>query len=74
MTTLVDKARVEIKLGNYGVAPATALSDAGLLMRVQEYRRLASSRMVPLDAEENITSAARWTANSRVWSIVTASA
>ncbi|WP_254511035.1 ATP-dependent DNA ligase [Anatilimnocola floriformis] len=49
---LLDKSRVEIKLGDYGVAPATALSDSGLLPKVQEYRRLASSRMVPLEPEE----------------------
>lgn len=52
MTTLLDLARVEIKLGDYGVAPATALADAGLLPRVQEYRRQSSSRMIPLDADD----------------------
>jgi hypothetical protein len=52
MTSLLDQARVEIKLGDYGVAPATALADASLLPRVQEYRRQASSRMVPLDADD----------------------
>ena len=52
MTSLLDKARVEIKLGDYGVAPATALADGGLLPRVQEYRRQASSRMIPLDADD----------------------
>jgi hypothetical protein len=52
MSGLLDKARVEIKLGDYGVAPSTALADSSLLPRVQEYRRLSGSRMVPLDAEE----------------------
>ena len=52
MNPLLDRARVEIKLGNYGVAPATALTDAGLLPRVQEYRRQAASRMIPLDADD----------------------
>jgi len=52
MVLLLDKSRVEIKLGDYGVAPATALSDAGLLQKVQEYRRLASSRMIPLEPDE----------------------
>ncbi|MEQ8789700.1 MAG: hypothetical protein RIC55_25625 [Pirellulaceae bacterium] len=52
MSDLLDKGRVEIKLGEYGTAPATALSDGSLLPRVQEYRRLSGSRMVPLDAEE----------------------
>jgi hypothetical protein len=35
MTTLLDKSRLEIKLGNYGVAPATALADAAILARVR---------------------------------------
>lgn len=52
MNALLDRSRVEIKLGDYGVAAATALSDAGLLPRVQEYRRLAGSRMIPLEPDE----------------------
>ena len=52
MPALLDKSRVEIKLGDYGVAPATALSDGSLLPKVQEYRRLASSRMIPLETDE----------------------
>ncbi|HVC93922.1 MAG TPA: hypothetical protein VND64_09535 [Pirellulales bacterium] len=49
---LLDKSRVEIKLGDYGVAPATALADPGILPRVQEYRRRSSSRMQPLDRDD----------------------
>jgi hypothetical protein len=49
---LLDKSRVEIRLGGYGAAPATALADPGLLPRVQEYRRRASSRMLPLDRDD----------------------
>ncbi|MEM1070937.1 MAG: hypothetical protein AAGI63_18670, partial [Planctomycetota bacterium] len=52
MSVLLDLSRVEIKLGKYGVAPATALSDVRLLPKVQEYRRLAGSRMVPVDGDE----------------------
>lgn len=52
MTSLLDKARVEIKLGDYGVAPATALTDSVWLPQVQEYRRQSGSRMFPLDADE----------------------
>ena len=33
---LLDKARVGIKLGSYGTAPATALSDLTLHPRVQD--------------------------------------
>jgi hypothetical protein len=46
---LFDKSRLEIKLGPYGVTTALALNDPSLLPRVQEYRRLSSARMQPLD-------------------------
>ena len=49
---MIDKGRLEIKLGAYGTAPATALPDPALLPRVQEYRRLAGARMVPLDRKD----------------------
>lgn len=49
--TILDKSRVDILLGQYGTAPATALSDPAVLPKVQEYRRIASSRMLPLDRE-----------------------
>src|SRR5262245_24045398 len=51
MTTLLDKSRVEILLADYSTAPATALADTGLLPKVQEYRRMASARMQPLDRQ-----------------------
>lgn len=47
-TTTFDRARFEIKLGNYTVGPATALSDGTLLAATQDYRRHASSRMMPI--------------------------
>lgn len=47
----LNKSRVEILMGQYGTAPATALADASLLPKVQEYRRLAGGRMQPLDQE-----------------------
>lgn len=49
--SILDKARVEILMGSYGTAPATALSDVTLLPKVQEYRRMASARMQPLDRD-----------------------
>ncbi len=49
---LIDKARIEIKWGSYGTAPSTALSDPGLLPRVQDYRRQTGSRMYPLDRDD----------------------
>ncbi len=50
--SLLDKSRVEIKLGSYGVAAATAVSDPSILGCVQDYRRKASSRMQPLDRHD----------------------
>lgn len=52
MVALLDRSRLEIKLGDYGTASATALADPTLLPRVQEYRRLASARMQPLDRQQ----------------------
>jgi hypothetical protein len=51
-TNLLEKARVEIKRGAYGVAPATALADPTLLPRVQEYRRQSGARLVPLEPDD----------------------
>src|SRR3954470_23640945 len=51
-TSLLDTSRAEIKLGEYRVATATALSDPTMLTRVQEYRRLSSARMYPLDRDD----------------------
>lgn len=48
-SSLVDAASIEWKLGRYGVATAAALRDKEPWQRAQEYRRLASARMVPLD-------------------------
>ncbi len=51
--SLIDKGRIEIKLGAFGMGSASsALTDASILQRVQEYRRLAGSRMIPLDRSE----------------------
>ena len=51
-TALLDRSRVEIKLADYGTAPATALSDPQLLMKVQDYRRSAAMRLYPLEGAE----------------------
>jgi hypothetical protein len=51
-TAVLDRGRVEIKLAEYGVAPATALTDSLLLMKVQDYRRAAASRLYPLEGTE----------------------
>ena len=49
---LLDRSRLEIKLADYGVAPAAALADPLLLSRVQDYRRAAASRLFPLEGGE----------------------
>lgn len=49
---VLDRSRFEIKLGEYAVGPATALSDATALAAAQDYRRGASARMMPLGKED----------------------
>jgi ATP dependent DNA ligase C terminal region/ATP dependent DNA ligase domain len=46
---LIDKARMELKLGSYSVGTATMLADPGILPQVQDYRRRVSGQMIPLD-------------------------
>lgn len=50
--SLLDRARFEIKLGEYAVGPATAVADASVLAAAQDYRRAASARMMPLGKED----------------------
>jgi hypothetical protein len=50
--SLLDRSRLEIRLGEFAIAPATALADQRLLPRVQDYRRQVAARMVPLDGGE----------------------
>jgi hypothetical protein len=49
---LLDVSRVEIKLGDYGVAAATALKDVTWHLKTQDYRRQIGARMYPLDKED----------------------
>lgn len=49
MIKLIDKARMELKLGSYSVGTATMLADPGILPQVQDYRRRVSGQMIPLD-------------------------
>lgn len=51
-TSILDRSRVEIKLANYGVAPASALDDPSLLVKAQDYRRGAASRLYPIEGKE----------------------
>jgi hypothetical protein len=47
--SVLDQSRLEIRLGSFAMASATALSDPRLLLKVQEYRRMLAARMMPLD-------------------------
>ncbi len=48
----VDPARVEWKLGSYGVAHGSALREVDPWLRAQDYRRMVSARMQALDSRE----------------------
>jgi hypothetical protein len=50
--TLLNSSLVEIKLGAYGVAASTALSDPSLLSTVRNYKRQVASRLFPLGRED----------------------
>lgn len=51
-SALLDRSRLEFRLADYRVGSASALTDPLLLSRVQEYRRLTSARMAPLDRDD----------------------
>jgi hypothetical protein len=50
--SLLNASLVEIKLGAYGVAPSTSLSDPSLLSMVRNYKRQVASRMYPLGRDD----------------------
>lgn len=45
----IDAARVEWKLGSYGITVGSALRDVDPWLRTQDYRRMVAARMQPLD-------------------------
>jgi hypothetical protein len=49
---LLDKSRLEPRLGEYAVGSTDALADPSLHPAVQEYRRRLSSQMFPLERED----------------------
>lgn len=49
---LIDNRHLEQKFGTYRVGNAAQLTDLMLLSQVQDYKRLTSSRMIPLDRTE----------------------
>lgn len=48
---MLDKSRIEFKIGSYGVANGMALEDKRWLPRVQAYRSQIGSRMIAFDKE-----------------------
>ncbi len=47
----IDRSQLQIKIGNYATGPSTVLPNPRWLGYVQNYRRTASARMIPLDRE-----------------------
>lgn len=50
--TLVEKSGIQIRLGSYGTASATALADQTVLSRVQDVKRQLSAQMYPIDRSD----------------------
>lgn len=50
--SFVDAARVEWKLGSYGIAHGSALREVDPWLRAQDYRRMVSARMQALDSRQ----------------------
>ncbi|MDA0813977.1 MAG: hypothetical protein O3C21_16500 [Verrucomicrobia bacterium] len=48
---MLEDARIEMKLGGYGIAPAAALEDPALLSKVQSFRRQRGAGMIALDRD-----------------------
>lgn len=52
MDTVIDRARLVYKIGNYATGPANALKDPMLHPKVQMYRRKMAATMRPLDKSD----------------------
>ena len=63
--SLINRGRMEIKLGEYAVGAATVLADPTLVARIQDYRRHIASRMVPVEPEQILK---RFPAAPTTWS------
>jgi len=50
--SLINRGRMEIKLGDYAVGAATVLADPMLIARIQDYRRHIATRMVPIEPDQ----------------------
>jgi hypothetical protein len=49
---LIDSARIEWKLGKYGVGQGKDLKNPSVWQRTQEYRRVQASRLVPIEKKD----------------------
>src|SRR5262249_54462544 len=49
---LLNKGRLEIKLGEYSVGQIAALTNPLLVAKAQDYRRHVASRMLPLESDD----------------------
>jgi ATP-dependent DNA ligase len=49
--SLVNRGKMEIKLGEYAIGNPTCLADPMLVSRTQDYRRHIAGRMVPLEPD-----------------------
>ncbi|MCE9564002.1 MAG: hypothetical protein K8U57_18320 [Planctomycetes bacterium] len=50
--SLVNKGKLEIKLGKYATGTGQSLTDPLLVSRAQDYRRHTASRMIPLEPSD----------------------
>jgi hypothetical protein len=50
--SLLNRGKMEIKLGEYAIGQPNALTDPLLVARTQDYRRHVASRMVPLEPDQ----------------------
>lgn len=50
--SLIDSARLEWKLGKYGVGQGKDLKNPGHWQRAQEYRRVQASRLIPIEKKD----------------------
>lgn len=50
--SLIDAARIEWKLGRFGVGAGRDLKDPGPWLRAQEYRRNAAARLTPIEKKD----------------------
>ena len=50
--SLLNKAKLDIKLGQYAVGSVAALTDPHLVSRAQDYRRHIASRMIPFEPDD----------------------